>query len=124
MHAYACTYVCTHALGTRGKILGAVCISAQEQNSGSNAISPSQFGDAISHLQFVNAVSAMQFHFCRRQCSSSFPVLARPREILGAIQQKSFQKGDAVSQFPEAIAILTFQKDDAVSNSTEAAGKQ
>lgn len=78
MHAYACKCVCTHALGTRRKILGAIRISAQEQNFGSNAISHSQFGDAISLLQFDNAVSAMQFHFCRKQCNSGIPALARP----------------------------------------------
>ena len=58
MHAYACTYVCTRALGPRRKILGAIRISAQEQNSASNAISHLQFGDAISLLQFDNAVLA------------------------------------------------------------------
>ena len=78
MHAYARTYVYTHALGPRGKISGTVRISAQEQNSGSNAISPSQFGDAISLLQFINAVLTMQFHLCRRQCNFDILALARP----------------------------------------------
>lgn len=110
MHAYARTHVCTHALGTHRKILGAVCISAQEQNSGSNA---------ISHSQFFDAILTMQFHFCRRQCNSSSPTLARLREILVAIQQKSFQKVDAISQFPEAFAVPSFKKDDAIFNSTE-----
>ena len=77
--------VCTHALGPRGKISGTVRISAQEQNSGSNAVSPSQFGDAISLLQFFNAVSAMQFRLCRMQCNSGIPALARLQEILEAI---------------------------------------
>lgn len=119
MHAYACTYVCTHALGPRQKILGAICISAQEQNFGSNAISHSQFCDAISLLQFADAISAMQFHFCRRQCNFDIPALARLQEILGAIPQKLFQKGDAISQFPEAIAISTFQKCNAIFNHME-----
>lgn len=35
------------------------------------------------------------------------------------MQYKLFQKDDAISQFPEAIAILTFQKGDAVFNSME-----
>lgn len=35
------------------------------------------------------------------------------------MQYKLFQKDDAISQSPEAIAILTFQKDDAISNSIE-----
>lgn len=78
VHAYACTCVCTHALSTRRKMLGAVRISAQEQNFWSNAISHLQFGDAISLSQFDNAVSAMQFQSCRMQCSSCIPALARP----------------------------------------------
>lgn len=119
VHAHACTYVCTHALSTRRKMLGAIRISAQEQNFGSNAVSLLQFGDAISLLQFDNAVSAMQFHFCRKQCNSCIPTLARPREILGAIQQKSFQKVDAISLLPEAFAVSTFQKEDAAFNSVE-----
>ena len=119
MHAYACTYVCTRALGPRPKNLEDIRISAQEQNSGSNAVSHLQFDYAISLLQFTNAVSAMQFHFCRRQCNFDIPALARPREILEAIPQKSFQKGDAISYFPEAIAISIFQKSNAIFNSTE-----
>lgn len=85
---FACLLICicacmhkhadTHELGTRRKILGAIRISAQEQNFGSNAVSLLQFGNAISLLQSVNAISAMQFHFCRRQCNSDIHALARP----------------------------------------------
>lgn len=118
-HMHAREHVCTHALSTRRKMLGAIRISAQEQNFGSNAVSLLQLGDAISLLQFYNAVSAMQFHFCRRQCNSCIPALARPREILGAIQQKSFDEDDAISQFQEAIAVSTFRKCNAIFNHME-----
>ena len=56
VHAHACTYVCTHALGPRLKILGAIRISAQEQNSGSNAISHLQFDNAVLRCNFTLAI--------------------------------------------------------------------
>ena len=105
MHAYACTYVYTHALGTRRKILGAIRISAHEQNSGSNAISPSQFGDAISFLQ-----KAMQFWHSR--------ISATVRNS-GSNSIEVFQRRRCSFTVPEAIAVSSFQKDDAIFNSME-----